>query len=77
MDCVVRRDGGLDHNEMGRLYAMDLLQLLPGLARDGSRIALVRGALFDDELLTGLAATPEGDSAGDRPLRFLLWLFNP
>ena len=74
-DYVVRRDGGISHGEMGRLYAMDLLQLLPGAARDGSRIAIVRGALFDEEMLATLAMTPDGDRAGDRPLRFLLWLF--
>jgi hypothetical protein len=88
-DCVVRRDAGLNQEEMGRLYAMDLLQLLPGAARDGSRIGLVRGRLFDDTLLSALAAPPDAaaddggggggggtaGSAGDRPLRFLLWLF--
>jgi hypothetical protein len=74
-DSAVRRDGGLAHSEMGQLYAMNILQLLPGIARDGSRIALVRGAAFTGELLTTLAAAAPGGRSGERIVRYLLWLF--
>jgi DNA-directed RNA polymerase subunit F len=74
-DASLRRDGGLSHSEMGQLYALKILELLPRTAVDGSRIALVRGALFTDEMLATLSAAPDGGRAGDRPLRFLLWLF--
>lgn len=68
-DPLVRAEGGIDTQSVGWTYRLGLLQLLPGCSQNtGSRLAVVRGALFTASLLELLDASSLA--------HMLLWMFS-